>query len=139
MKQRVQLGLLIGVGQLRKQMPQSGSGAITDASDKALQRRDTREEYFAFDQTRGREIEQDTGPLRTEPRPAIQPPDQAEALAGITKIAIVIDLLNLDGMIPMGIARVVVLQTRGVVQTELIGHIGHYIGRHLCRIGKKGP
>jgi hypothetical protein len=47
--------------------------------------------------------------------------------------------LNLDGMIPMGIARVVVLQTRWVVQTELIGHLGHDMGRHLCRMGKKGP
>jgi hypothetical protein len=138
-KKRGQFGLLIGVGQLRKQMPQSSSGAVTDASHEALQRRDTREENFASDQTSGGEIEQDTGPLRTEPSPAIQPPEQAEDLAGIMKIAIAIGLLNLGGMIPMGIARVVVLQARGVVQAKLIGHIGHYIGRHLCRIGKKGP
>jgi hypothetical protein len=138
-KKRGQCGLLIGVGQWRPQRPQSGSGAVTDASHEALQRRDTREEHCAFDQTSGREIEQDPGPLRTEPRPAMQPPEQAETLAGVMKIAIAIGLLNLGGMIPMGIARVVVLQTCGVVQAELSGHLGDHSGRHLGGMGKKSP
>jgi hypothetical protein len=137
-KKRVQFGLLIGVGQWRKQRPQSGSGAVTEASHEALPRRDTREENVAFDHTRGREIAQDPGPFRTEPRPAIQPPEQAEDLAGIMNITIAIGLWKLGGMIPMGIARGVVLQARGVVQAKLMGHRGHDRGRHVWRIGKKG-
>src|SRR5712691_4384013 len=120
-------------------MPEAGGAAITDARHQALQSRDPRQEHFAFYQTRRRELEQDTRPLRTEPRPAIQPPDQAEALAGIMKIAIAIALLNLASMIPMRIARVVVLQARGIVQPELLGHIGHDSGWHVGRIGQKGP
>jgi hypothetical protein len=54
------------------------------------------------------------------------------------KIAIAIALLNLGGMIPMRIARVVVRETRGVVDAELLGHIGHHCGWHVGGIGQKG-
>jgi hypothetical protein len=93
----------------------------------------------AFDHTSGRELDQDTGPLRTEPRPAIQPPEQAEDLAGLRNITRALGLLNLGGMIPMGIARVGVLQARGGVQAQRIGHRGHDMGRHLWRMGQTGP
>jgi hypothetical protein len=83
---------------------------------KALQRRHPGQEHFSFDQTRRGQTAQDTEPLRTEPGAAKKPPDQTKHLAGIMKIAITTDLLNLSGMIPVGIARVVVLQTCGVLQ-----------------------
>src|SRR5438045_6249449 len=116
-------------------MPQAGRTAITHARDEALQGRDPGEEHFVFHQTRRREIEQDTGPLRTEPRAAIQPSDEAEALTGIMKLAIAIALLNRARMIPMRIARVVVLETCGVIKAKLLGHIGHDDGWHVGWIG----
>ncbi|SRR5712692_8607127 len=105
----------------------------------SLQRGHAGQQDLALDQLGSGEIKEDAGPFRTEPGACVEPPHQSKHLVRVLKLPVAICLLNLGGMVPMGVACVVVGQAGCILNPQLMGHVDHDGLRDNPGIRQKGP
>ena len=130
---------LFGTGGSGQDLPKPARRAVADLGHQSCQDAHARQQHLTLGQPGGGQVEEQAGPLGTEPGTGVKPADQAEVLRLIGEVAVSVPPPDLARVLAVRGRTIQVPREAGRVRDpQLPAQVGDHAGWDIDRVGEEG-